>query len=83
VLFRSPNVDYLVNLAVSSTTRPEHIARLRALDRVLRHAYYVVPEYYASTYRVAYQAGKFEQPAVAPSYYQPEDWIISTWWRKP
>jgi microcin C transport system substrate-binding protein len=79
---RDPNVDYLVSQAVSSTTRPELIARLRALDRVLRHAHYVVPQYYSEGFRVAYRAGKFEQPAVAPEYYQPEDWLLRTWWRK-
>ena len=79
---RDPNVDYLVNLAVSSTTRPELVARLRALDRVLRHGFYVVPQWYTSTFRVAYRGGKFEQPAVAPAYYQAEDWIVRTWWSK-
>jgi microcin C transport system substrate-binding protein len=79
---KNPAVDTLVKLAVSSTTRPQLIARLRALDRVLRHGYYVVPQYYSSTYRIAYRSGKFEQPARMPLYYQAEDWVISTWWRK-
>jgi microcin C transport system substrate-binding protein len=79
---RDPAVDVLVNLAVSSITRPQLIARLRALDRVLRHGHYVVPQFYSTTYRVAYRSGKFEQPAVKPLYYQAEDWVISTWWRK-
>jgi microcin C transport system substrate-binding protein len=79
---RDPNVDVLISQAVSATTRPDLVARLRALDRVLRHGYYYVPHYYASTFRVAYRAGKFGQPAVAPEYYRPEAWVISTWWRK-
>jgi microcin C transport system substrate-binding protein len=79
---RDPAVDVLVNLAVASTTRPELVARLRALDRVLRHGYYVVPQYYSSTYRVSYRSGKFEQPPVKPLYYQAEDWVLSAWWRK-
>ena len=79
---RDPAVDVLLNLAISSTTRPELVARLRALDRVLRHGYYFVPQFYSSTYRVSYRSGKFEQPQVMPSYYLPEDWVISTWWRK-
>lgn len=79
---RDPNVDYLVSQAVSSTTRLELVARLRALDRVLRHGYYVVPQYYQRTYNIAYRAGKFEQPAVAPTYYRAEDWVVGTWWRK-
>jgi microcin C transport system substrate-binding protein len=79
---KDPAIDALVNLAVSAHTRPELVARLRALDRVLRHHYFVVPQWYSSTFRIAYRAGKFEQPKVMPQYYQAEDWVISTWWRK-
>jgi microcin C transport system substrate-binding protein len=79
---RDPNVDYLLNLAISATTRPELVARLRALDRVLRHGFYVVPQWHVNYFRVAYRSGKFEQPSVAPSYYQAEDWIVRTWWSK-
>ena len=80
---RDPGVDYLLEQAVSAKTRPELVARLRALDRVLRHGHYVIPQWYAEGFRVAYRGGKFEQPAVAPQYYQPEDWVLRTWWRKP
>jgi microcin C transport system substrate-binding protein len=79
---RDPAIDALLARAVSATKRSELVASLRALDRVLRHGYYAVPQWYSSTYRIAYRAGKFEQPAVAPQYYQPEDWVISTWWRR-
>jgi microcin C transport system substrate-binding protein len=79
---RDPAIDDLVVEAVASTTRPQLVARLRALDRVLRHGFYVVPQYYGGTYRIGYRAGKFEQPAVAPDYYRPEDWVLRTWWRK-
>jgi microcin C transport system substrate-binding protein len=79
---KDPTIDALVNLAMSSRTRPELVARLRALDRVLRHNYFVIPQWYASTFRIAYRAGKFEQPKVTPQYYQAEDWVISTWWKK-
>jgi microcin C transport system substrate-binding protein len=78
---RDPAIDALVSLAVSSRTRPELVARLRALDRVLRHQYFVIPQWYASTFRIAYRAGKFDQPKVMPQYYQAEDWVISTWWK--
>jgi microcin C transport system substrate-binding protein len=77
-----PNVDALLEHVVSATTRPQLIAGLRALDRLLRHGYYCVPHYYGSTFRVAYRSGKFEQPKVAPLYYQAEDWVVFTWWRK-
>jgi microcin C transport system substrate-binding protein len=79
---KDPAVDALLDKVVSSTTRPQLIASLRALDRVLRHGHYVIPQWYAATYRVSYRAGKFEQPKVAPDYYRPEDWVLTTWWRK-
>ena len=79
---RDPAVDALLARVVAATRRSDLVASLRALDRVLRHGHYMVPQWYSSTYRIAYRSGKFEQPAVAPQYYQPEDWVISTWWRK-
>jgi microcin C transport system substrate-binding protein len=77
-----PAVDALINLVVAASTRPELVARLRALDRVLRHGHYAVPQWFSNTYRIAYRSGKFEQPKVMPQYYAPEDWVIGTWWRK-
>jgi microcin C transport system substrate-binding protein len=79
---RDPAVDFLLEKAVGAKTRPELVAALRALDRVLRHGHYMIPQWYAEGFRVAYRGGRFEQPAVAPQYYQPEDWVPRTWWRK-
>jgi microcin C transport system substrate-binding protein len=79
---KDPSVDALLGKVISSTTRPELVASLRALDRVLRHGHHVIPQWYAATYRVSYRAGRFEQPKVAPDYYAPDGWILSTWWRK-
>lgn len=75
-------VDALLDKVMAAHTRPELVASLRALDRVLRHGHYVIPQWYGGTYRVAYRSGKFEQPKVAPDYYRPEDWVLTTWWRK-
>jgi len=80
---KSPAVDALLEKATGATTRPELTASLRALDRVLRFGHYAVPHWYASTHRVAYWANRFEEPKVAPLYYQPEGWVLSTWWAKP
>lgn len=77
-----PAVDILLGQIVSAHTRPELVARLRALDRILRHGHYAIPQYYSNTYRIAYRSGKFEQPVVMPLYYQPENWVLETWWKK-
>jgi microcin C transport system substrate-binding protein len=42
----------------------------------------VIPQWYAEGFLLAYRGGRFEQPAAAPQYYQPEDWVLRTWWRK-
>jgi len=80
---KSPAVDALLDKVISAQTRPELVARLRALDRVLRHGHYAVPHWYGSVHRVAWRAGRFEQPSVMPRYYQPETWVTSVWWASP
>ena len=80
---KDPAVDALLEQVVASQTRPQLVARLRALDRVLRHGHYCVPHWYSSVFRVAWRAGRFEQPAVTPRYYQPEGLITSVWWASP
>jgi microcin C transport system substrate-binding protein len=77
---KDPAVDALLDKAVAAQTRPQLVAALKALDRVLRHGHYSVPHWYGSVHRVAWRAGRFERPAVTPRYYQPETWITSTWW---
>ncbi|MEK9803415.1 MAG: extracellular solute-binding protein [Curvibacter sp.] len=77
---KDPAVDALLDQVISAQTRPELVARLRALDRVLRHGHYAVPHWYSGVHRVAWRAGRFEQPAVTPRYYQPESWVTSVWW---
>lgn len=80
---KSPAVDALLDRVISAQTRPQLVAGLRALDRVLRHGHYVVPHWYSGVHRVAWRAGRFEIPAVIPRYYQPENWMVSTWWASP
>ena len=77
---KSKAVDALLQEATSATTRPQLVAALRALDRVLRFGHYVVPNWYSSVFRIAYRAGRYEQPQVVPRYYQPDSWALSTWW---
>lgn len=77
---RDPVVDALLDKVVAAQTRPQLVAALRALDRVLRHGHYSVPAWYGATHRVAYRTQRFERPPVAPTYYQPDSWITSSWW---
>ena len=75
-----PAIDALLDQVIAARTRPQLIIAVRALDRVLRFGHYSVPHWYGAVHRVAWRNGRFEQPALAPKYYQPEPWAVSTWW---
>ena len=75
-----PAVDALLQKVVGATTRPELGAAVRALDRVLSHGYFSVPQYYGDTFLIGYRPRPFVLPPVIPPYYQPDTWALSTWW---
>jgi microcin C transport system substrate-binding protein len=78
---KDPVVDALIGKILSYNERAELIAATRALDRVLLHSEYLVPNWYIAYHRVAYH-DKFERPKTAPLYYQAEENVLSTWWVK-
>jgi microcin C transport system substrate-binding protein len=78
-----PAVDALLQKVVTAKTRPELSAAMRALDRVLTHGYYSVPQYYGDAFLIGYRPGRFVLPQVIPPYYQPDTWAMSTWWASP
>jgi microcin C transport system substrate-binding protein len=75
---KSPVVDNLVEKIIYAETQEELTAACRALDRVLWHEYYVVPNWFLANHRVAYW-NYFERPAQLPLYYQPLQ-ALMTWW---
>jgi len=77
-----PAVDALLQKVVSAKTRPELGAAMRALDRVLTHGYYSVPQYYGDAFFIGYRPAHLALPAMIPPYYQPDTWALSTWWSK-
>lgn len=72
---RDPVVDGLIEKIVSADTREELISASRALDRVLLHGHYVVPQWHISAFRVAYW-NKFDMPDIAPKY----SFNFDSWW---
>ena len=79
---RDPAVDALIAALLRSDSREELVAAARALDRVLRHGWYLVPHFYAATHRVAYRDA-LAHPQTLPRYYGAPGWTLKTWWRKP
>ena len=78
-----PAVDVLLQKVVTARTRPELGAAMRALDRVLTHGYYSVPQYYGDAFFIGYRPRRFVLPDTVPPYYQPDTWAMSAWWASP
>ncbi|MBG6073617.1 MULTISPECIES: extracellular solute-binding protein [unclassified Polaromonas] len=78
-----PAVDALLQKVVTASTRPELGAAMRALDRVLTHGYYSVPQYYGDAFLIGYRPQRFVLPDSVPPYYQPDTWAMSAWWASP
>ncbi|GAB3628204.1 peptide ABC transporter substrate-binding protein [Pandoraea terrae] len=76
---KSPAVDALVANLVRARTREALEAGAHALDRVLMHGYYAIPQWLSTTHRIAYRS-TLRYPATLPRYYTAEGWLVSTWW---
>ena len=77
---QSPVVDALVGEITKAQNRDELRAATRALDRVLWNSYFVIPQWYNPTHRVAYRKEmRYPEP---PLYYSAEPWIMQNWWKE-
>jgi len=77
---QSPVVDALVSEITRAQNRDQLRTAARALDRVLWNSYYVVPQWYNPTHRVAFRKEmRYPEP---PLYYQAEPWIMQNWWKE-
>ncbi|SDG90857.1 microcin C transport system substrate-binding protein [Paraburkholderia phenazinium] len=79
---KSPAIDAILRALVQAQTLEQLTDASRALDRVLMHGYYVIPQWYSSVWRVAFRRG-MAWPRTLPLYYSPNDWIPSSWWFTP
>lgn len=77
----SPVVDALIDTMLAAKSPQELKAAAGALDRILMHGYYVVPERYSFEHRVAYNT-RLGYPDRLPRYYTPYEWLMRTWWDK-
>jgi microcin C transport system substrate-binding protein len=75
-----PAVDALLQKVVQATTRAELATAMRALNRVVSHGHYSVPQYYGSDFLVGFRQRRFVLPPVIPPYYDVHGWAMSTWW---
>jgi microcin C transport system substrate-binding protein len=76
-----PVVDALIEKIINAEDRDELIIAAHALDRVLLHGEYLVPNWYIDAHRIAYR-DKFNMPETLPLYFEPVSWLLKTWWVK-
>ncbi len=74
-----PVVDALLEQLVKAQNRKSLVTLCHALDRVLLWQYYVVPNWYIGSFRVAYW-DMFGQPGIAPPYGLE---VTDAWWIDP
>lgn len=72
----SPMVDAIINAALESETREEEQVALTALDRALRHEFFMVPVWYNDSNWVAYW-DMYEHPETLPPYALG---VLDFWW---
>ncbi|MCA7953750.1 extracellular solute-binding protein [Burkholderia seminalis] len=78
---KSKAVDALIRAALAADTLDDLETATHALDRVLINLYVLIPQYYLPNARIGYKA-TLGHPAVVPTSYQYEDWIIDYWYVK-
>ena len=74
---QSAVLDALVEHVVNADSKTALITAARALDRVLLHMHYVIPQWHLDYFRVVYW-DKFSRPETTPDYALGE----LTWWAK-
>ncbi|HMN20689.1 MAG TPA: extracellular solute-binding protein [Ottowia sp.] len=79
---RSPAIDSLISHMVGAATHAEYLAACRALERVVSHSHYLLPQWYSPVHRLAYNAWRLAMPNVVPPYFQGEAWAMETWWSR-
>ncbi|MDO5673992.1 MAG: extracellular solute-binding protein [bacterium] len=77
---KSPVVDALIEAIIYADTQEKLTTACRALDRVLWYGYYMVPNWYLASHRLAY-ASWLRRPQTLPLYFSASQWL-DTWWRE-
>ncbi len=73
---KNPVADKLIDRLIAAHDQKEFQASVRALDRVLLHEHYMIPQWYSPYQRVAYRAGKLAHPSTSLK----TGFNIFTWW---
>ncbi len=79
---KSPAIDALIAQMTSAKTKAEILPVCRALERVISHSHFLIPQWTAPTHRIVYNARHLARPDPMPPYALGEGWAIDTWWAR-
>ena len=78
----SPAVDALIMRMTGAKTKADLLPACRALERVITHSHYLIPQWTAATHRMAFNDRRLARQDPMPPYAAGENWAIYTWWAK-
>jgi microcin C transport system substrate-binding protein len=78
----SPAVDAIIARMTAAKTKAELLPACRALERVITHSHYLIPQWTAATHRMAFSDRRLARPEALPPYATGEGWVIYNWWAK-
>jgi microcin C transport system substrate-binding protein len=76
---KNPAIDELIDNIVEAKTRKELVNYIQAMDRILTHQFYIVPNWYIPYDRIVYW-NKFSRPKINPSQSIIINNILEWWW---
>ena len=78
----NPAIDAIIARMTSAKTKADLLPACRALDRVISHSHYLIPQWTASTHRMAFNDRRLARPTLTPPYSTGEGWAIFSWWAR-
>ncbi len=72
------DIDKLLNEIIYSSNRKNMIISAHLLDRLLWNEYFMVPNWFINSHRIAYY-NKFSHPEDLPLYFQATNYVLQTW----
>ncbi|GAA4420031.1 extracellular solute-binding protein [Acidovorax lacteus] len=79
---KNPAVDAMIRAMTGARSEQELLPACHALERIIAHSHYLVPQWTASTHRMAYNTWRLARPEKMPPYASGEGWAIDTWWAR-
>ena len=78
----SAAVDAIITRMTGAKTKADLLPACRALERVITHSHYLIPQWTAATHRMAFNDRRLARQDPMPPYAAGENWAIYTWWAK-